>query len=227
MGRKAKVSYEQKLYAVKTYLAGQDSINHLANILGVDFETVKQWICSFQSFGANGLLTVSKNFVYSEDLKLLAVKDYLSGTGSQQDICKKYGIRAKRQLQDWIKKYNSHEKIKSSRTGGKPIMTNGRSTSFEERIEIVKYCIENGRNYNETAAKYKVSYQQVRSWTVKYDESGVDALTDRRGKRKSEDQLNELERLKAQNKLLEAKNKRFEIENELLKKIEEIERGWS
>lgn len=42
---------------------------------------------------------------------------------------------------------------------------------------ILKY----NRNYNETAEKYQVSYQQVRNWTIKYDKSGVDALIDRRG----------------------------------------------
>jgi len=59
-------------------------------------------------------------------------------------------------------------------------MIKGRNTTFEERIEIIKYCIEHDRNYNETAENFQVSYRQVRSWTVKYDESGVDALVDRR-----------------------------------------------
>ncbi len=163
----------------------------------------------------------------SYEQKLSAVKEYLLGTASQLNICKKYNIRSMAQLSDWILKYNGHEKLKSSGTGGKSIMTKGRNTTFEERIETVKYCIEHDRNYNETAEKYKVSYQQVRSWTVKYDESGVDALVDRRGKRKSEDELTELDRLRTQNKLLEAKNKRPETENEVLKKLKEIERRWS
>mgnify|MGYP000922296991 CR=1 FL=1 len=104
-------------------------------------------------------------------------------------------------------------------------MTKGRNTTFEERIEIVKYCIEHARNYNETAEEYQVSYQQVRSWVVKYDKSGVDALIDRRGKRKSEDEFTEVDRLKGQNKLLEAKNRWLEMENEVLKKLQELERG--
>ncbi|TYP48715.1 helix-turn-helix domain-containing protein, partial [Thermosediminibacter litoriperuensis] len=48
-------------------------------------------------------------------------------------------------------------------------MTKGRNTTLEERIEIVKYCLEHNRNYIETAEKYQVSYQQVRSWVIKYD----------------------------------------------------------
>ncbi len=43
-------------------------------------------------------------------------------------------------------------------------MTKGRKTTYEERIEIIQYCIEHENNYAETAEKYHVSYQQVYSW---------------------------------------------------------------
>ena len=42
-------------------------------------------------------------------------------------------------------------------------MRQGRETTQEERIQIVKDCIANGKNYGEMALKYQVSYQQVRS----------------------------------------------------------------
>jgi transposase len=225
MNRKGKVPFEQKLSAVKDYLEGKKSQRQLARENNVDKTSVLRWVSLYKSRGESGLITSTKNVNYSEEVKYAAVEEYLQGTTSMLDICRKYNIRSATQLSSWILKYNSHEKLKSSAPGGKTIMTKGRNTTFEERIEIVKYSIEHNRNYNETAEKYKVSYQQVRSWTVKYDESGIDALTDRRGKQKAEGQLTELERLKAQNKLLEARNIRLEMENELLKKLEEIERG--
>ena len=103
-------------------------------------------------------------------------------------------------------------------------MTHGRKTSFEERVEIVQYCIEQQNNYVETARKYKVSYQQVYSWTTKFETQGVEALQDKRGKRNPLEKMSELEKLKAENKLLEAKNKRQQMEIDFLKKLEEIER---
>lgn len=227
MGRKSKVTFEQKLSAVNDYLEGRKSQGQLAKEHNVVKASVRQWISKYQAIGKLGLITSSKNTCYSEEVKYAAIEEYLAGNDSLLDICKKYNIRSKTQLSNWVLKYNGHEKIKSSGTGGKPIMTKGRITEFEERIEIVKYCIEHDRNYNETAKKYQVSYHQVRSWIVKYDESGVDSLIDRRGKHKSENRLTELDRLKAQNKLLEAKNRRLEMENEVLKKLEEIERGRS
>lgn len=106
-------------------------------------------------------------------------------------------------------------------------MTNGRKTTFDERVEIVKYCIEHNGEYNGTALKFKVSYQQVYSWVRKYEKDGVEALQDKRGKKKSEDQMTEMEKLKAQNKLLEAEIRKKQMEIDFLKKLEELERGRS
>ena len=39
-------------------------------------------------------------------------------------------------------------------------MKQGRETTQEERIQIVKDCLASGKNYGEMASKYKVSYQQ-------------------------------------------------------------------
>ena len=127
-------------------------------------------------------------------------------------------------LHEWVLKYNSHKELKTSGTGGTPIMTNGRKTTYDERVEIVKYCIEHQNNYAETAQKYQVSYQQVYTWVSKYENGGVEALQDRRGKRKNESEMSEMEKLKAQNKLLESKNYRQQMEIDFLKKLEEIKR---
>ena len=103
-------------------------------------------------------------------------------------------------------------------------MVKGRKTTLDERIEIVQDCISNGRDYGQVIEKHKVSYQQVYTWVRKYEERGVDGLSDRRGKRKDESDMTEIEKLRAELKLTQAKLKRAGIENDLLKKVEEIER---
>ena len=103
-------------------------------------------------------------------------------------------------------------------------MTKGRTTTYDERVKIVKYCIEHQNNYAETADKFQVSYQQVYSWVNKYLKDGVEGLQDRRGRRKPENEMSEIEKLKAQNKLLEAEIRKKQIEIDLLKKLQEIER---
>ena len=52
---------------------------------------------------------------------------------------------------------------------------------------------------------------------------GVDALIDRRGKRKSIEEMSEVDKLKLENKILKAKYRRIELENALLKKLNELE----
>ena len=116
-------------------------------------------------------------------------------------------------------KYNSHDK----ETGGRAIMTKGRKTTFEERVEIVQYCIKDSEE-KETAKKFHISYQQARSYTIRYEENGVDGLQDKRGKRKSPEEMTEVEKLRAEVRLLRAEKRRAEIEISFLKKLEEIER---
>ena len=51
-------------------------------------------------------------------------------------------------------------------------MKQGRETTQEERIAIVKECLENGSNFGETAMKHKVSYQQIYTWVKKFKQLG-------------------------------------------------------
>lgn len=218
-----KISVEDKLYAVNLYLDGKESQHRIASMFDVSVASVQQWIRNYESMGAYAF-TLKGNKKYSKELKLQAVLDYLACRGSQDEICKKYGIRSKAKLQTWIKKYNGHEELISSGTGGNFIMTQGRKTTFDERVEIVQYCIAHDHNYSETAKKYQVSYQQARSYTVKYESNGVEALRDNRGKRKNPGEMNELEKLRAEVKILKAEKERAEMEASFLKKLEEIER---
>jgi transposase-like protein len=217
------ISPDKKISAIKSFLNGEGSQRSIAAQLGISYQSFQQWIRNYKSMGTDAF-TMIGNKKYSSELKLSAVQDYLACIGSQDDICLKYGIRSKCKLQEWIMKYNSHEELKSSGMGGTAIMTKGRKTTYDERIEIVQYCIEHENNYAETAEKYKVSYQQVYTWLKKYEEKGVEGLRDRRGRTKPEDEMSELEILRAENRLLKAQNKRQEMEMAFLKKLDEIER---
>jgi transposase len=64
----------------------------------------------------------------------------------------------------------------------------------------------------------------VYSWVRKYNEKGIDGLKDGRGRNKNETEMSEVERLQAENRLLRAEKKRQQMEIDLLKKLEDIER---
>lgn len=223
MGRKAKTSPDQQINALKAYLEGNESLQIIAERYGTTPTSLRRWIRKYDSMGVTAFYQTG-NKHYTEVEKEQAVVDYLSGKGSLNEICRKYKIPSDSQLRQWIKKYNGHEKLKASGTGGTVIMTKGRKTTFEERVEIASYCISHDHNYAETAEKFSVSYQQARNYTVKYENGGIDALQDNRGKRKPEDTLTEIERLRAELKLEKAKRQKAEMEASFLKKLNEIER---
>ena len=80
------------------------------------------------------------------------------------------------------------------------------------------------QNYALTMEKYSVSYQQIYLWVRKHEHKGIDGLIDGRGEPKPEPDLTEIDRLNAQNRILEAEKKRLEMEINVLKKLQEVER---
>lgn len=221
--RKSKYTAEEKIAIIRKVVNERKSRIQIAQEYGIPKSTLRDWIHNYQSMGAESFFTHEWG-QRSEADKEAAVFAYLNGEGSLREICNKFKISSTYPLRQWILKYNSHEKLKASRTGGIAIMTQGRKTTFDERVDIVKFCIENNHNYSKTAETYKISYQQARNYTIKYEEQGVEGLKDNRGKRKNPDMMTELEKLRAENKLLRAEKERTEMELSFLKKLEEIER---
>ena len=223
MSKRRKIKAEEKIRIVKAYTSGKISMNAAAEQLGVHQSVVDDWVRLYQTEGTTAFLSSEGNRRYDPVVKEMAVKDYLSGRGSLREICKIYKIRNQIQLRTWIKVYNGHKDFKKQ-TGGSR-MTKGRETTQAERIAVAKACIANGKNYGEVANAYSVSYQQARSWTLKYIEGGESALEDRRGLRKKDQQpRTELEQAQIEIEQLKHKLKMLEMENHLLKKLEEIER---
>lgn len=214
----------EKLYAIKAVLDGKCSISSIARQYGVDNKSVAQWLNKYEAKGDTAFLPTVHNQSYSVEFKQNVANSYLNGEGSYIEIARKYKIPSKETVRKWVLKYNGHAKLKDYGAGGSTIMTKGRKTTFDERVEIVQYCIVHNHNYAKTSEKYQVSYQQARNYTVKYESLGVEALRDNRGIRKSEDQMSELERLRAENRILRAEKERAEMEASFLKKLEEIER---
>ena len=105
-------------------------------------------------------------------------------------------------------------------------MSKVRNTTQEERVQIAKESLASGKNYGEIAQKYNASYQQVRTWTLRYMELGESGLEDRRGKCKK-DQVPRTELEKAQIAIEKLKHQLYmaEMERDLLKKLKDLERG--
>ena len=223
---KRNITAEERISAVKRYTQGGESLQTIANSIGIGRATLRDWIANFESMGAEAFLH-TKNKKYSLEEKTEAVEYYLTGNVSIMDTCKKFQIKSGSILRNWIMWYNGGT-LKAS-PGGNTTMTRtkGRKTTLEERISIVEDHIRSGMSYAETAEKYHVSYQQVYQWVQKYNAQGIDGLKDKRGRTKPKEEMTALEKLQAENRMLKAELERKKLENLFLKKLDEIERRRS
>ena len=225
MGRKPKISVEEKIFICEQYLNGIKSLGRLAKYNGINTETIRRWINQYREYGSNVFQLKAHNRKYTKEFKQEVVEAYLRGEGTPEHLAVKYDIPAYSTVYSWIIKYNNLEVLKDYDPKPEVYMKeHSRKTTYEERIEIVKYCLAHNKNYKETAEIFDVSYTQVYQWIKKYSDSGEEGLTDKRGKRKEAEQLSEIEILQRKVKILERQLKEKEMENELLKKVKEIER---
>ena len=222
--RKVKYSVEEKLAWVTRILSNEISISQAAKMSGINNTVLIEWLRLYEIEGIQGLVSQSHNRSYPVDLKQMAVEEYLAGGISLRQICKKFKIRNDRQLREWIKRYNSGKNFDRKMSGGSR-MKKTRKTSQEERIQIVKTCMERGFDYGAVALEFQVSYQQVYTWVQKYKELGEAGLEDRRGKRTaSQTPRTEVEELRIKIAQLEHENYMLQMERDVLKKLDEIER---
>lgn len=223
MSRRAR-SLKEKIKIINDFKNETYSISELESIYNTDNVTIYDWVYKFERYGVEGLKESSSWRKYSKELKIQAVKDYLSGDFSLREVTRKYEIPSTSTLRQWIKKYNGHRELKDTGKGRSNSMTKGRKTTWKERIEIVQDALGNGKNYQQTAEHHQVSYHQVYQWVRKYEAGGWDALKDRRGRSKNEEELTPEEKMKLVIRRIEKENERLRAENAFLKKLEEIER---
>jgi transposase-like protein len=227
MGRNGSYSNNIKMEIVTRYQNGE-SASKLANEYGIKGKNgdiiIYRWVRRYIALGELIFKNEKSNRSYSKELKEKAIQDYINNEGSYETIANKYGICTGEIVSRWVKRYNRHMEIEDYDPKPEVYMSKSRRTTYKERIEIVEYCISNNKNYKVAAKKYSVNYAQVYTWVKKYIEFGEDKLKDKRGRKKTEEELTEIEKLKLENKKLLARNKYLEMESEVLKKVKEIER---
>lgn len=215
-----------KLTIIDEISSGEISLKDATKKYGISKTTLVKWRQRYKVYGLEGLERQAQNRSYSAELKLQAVMDYLEAGLSQYQIIDKYKIASRTQLSNWIKQYNGHTGLKAY-SGGANEMTKGRSTTWQERIDIVQYCLAHQHNYQKAADHFKVSYQQVYQWVKKFQDGGQDALQDGRGRKKASEELTEAEKQKLEMKKLQYEMERLRAENAFLKKLRDIQRRRS
>lgn len=227
MGRKNKYSKEIKVKVIKEYKKGTKSLAEICNELNCDHIAFLNWLHMFDSYGESIFDDKTSNNSYTKDFKEKVVKEYLDGKGSIREIQIKYKILSPETLRKWILKYNNGIILTDYKPMSEVYTMKSRKVSYEERIEIVYYCIANNNDYKGTADKYNLPYYQVYTWVKKVKESGYDSLKLQKKGRKPkcivEPQTNE-ELLQLEIERLRREKERLELEVEVLKKKHRLQK---
>lgn len=212
------------LARVKEYLSGKGSYHQIAEANGISVQNLRAWVKKYGNQGEAAFMERVGNASYSKEFKTSCVRAVLCGEGSIDDIVAKYNISSRSVLRRWIKRYNDHMELKDYDPKREVYMAGARrKTSLSERKEIVEYCLSHGKNYKDAAARYDVSYSQVYDWVRKYVAGGEDGLIDRRGHHKTDDEVDETERLRRENQRLKRQLEEQERLVYFLKKWRDLE----
>lgn len=226
MGRKSKHTVKQKVKACEDYLKGCKSVIMIANELGVAERTIYQWTKVYQSLGADAFLPSKTNNHYPKEFKLDVVKEFFEGNLTFEDLALKVNI-SRSVVRSWIKKYNNGDELKDYDPRSEVYYMKSRKTTFDERLKIVKYCLDHDQQYKLAADKYNIPYANVFHWTKKYLEEGEIALTYKQIGRPSKNvaetkELTELDKMTIKYEAEKARADRFERANIALKKKQQI-----
>lgn len=93
--------------------------------------------------------------------------------------------------------------------------------SREEKLWVVREYLDGKGSTYSLGEKYGVTNTTIRRWVDEYETNGEHAF---QRKRSVPTSLSVDEKLRAENRLLKAQNKRQEMEMNFLKKLDEIER---
>jgi transposase-like protein len=150
-------------------------------------------------------------------------QEYLDGFGSYKYLSTKYDIGNKT-LRQWVAKYRLYGILAFATKSGNTSYSSDFKTMCVEAVLSGEgsvddtVALKHNRDYRETASIYDVSYSQVYSWVKKYDAKGEEGLSDKRGCHKTDDEVDELDRLRRENLRLKRQPEEKDMVVELLKK---------
>jgi transposase len=152
---------------------------------------------------------------FTAEDKLQAVKCYLNGNKSSNEIAKSMGTDHKALLK-WVKQYEHN--------GDEAFIKPYTNYTQQFKLDVLNFMIENGASLNETAAIFKIPAPSTISlWRKQFKTQGIDALQSKKKGRpsmkKESNQHPKQPPVEGSREALEARIKQLEMENEYLKKL--------
>lgn len=225
---KIKFDIETKIQACKEYKKGNKSFREIASEINAGGSTVASWYTKYRKKGADSLKPRLVNGIFSKEFKMKIVEEYLTGNYSYDQLGHKYNI-SHSTASKWVNMWYNGITLKDTKEKREENSMKPNNKTHKQRIEIVKWILNNNKNYKEAAEKYKLNYALVYKWTQSYLKEGEEGLKHKKRGPKfrteiDKSKLTDTEKLKLELEQEREIRKRLELELEILKKKEAVEK---
>lgn len=159
---------------------------------------------------------------YSDEFKLMVVKEYLDGPLGFKLLVRKYDIQSHTQLRYWVNVHKKHGAIGLSRKKKNEVY------SVQFKLDVLSFMKRTGASITETASHFGLTNpSMISSWKKKFLEGGTEALDRPRGRPSMSNKETNKNNTSKQSKTngmtreqeLERENELLRLEVEYLKKL--------
>jgi transposase-like protein len=225
LSRKSIFTAPEKLKICKSLEQGA-SISQLARSLGVGLTTLEKWRKEYQYYGEEAFERPTGNRSYSKEFKEQVVLEYYRDGPSLSELAGKYQISYS-VIASWVETWDNGVNLSDYHINPGVYAMASRKTTPQERTEIVQWVLDHDLNYTAAAEQFQIKYATIYRWTKQFLKEGDAGLDKKIGRKPNQavdpESLSETERLKWELEVLKRKNYRLELENQVLKKKEELE----
>ena len=225
---KIKFDLETKIKACKEYEKGNKSFVEIGEEINAGDTTVSYWYAKYKEKGPDSLKEKTSKGSFSKEFKMNIIEEYLTGNYTYQQLGHKYDI-SHSTVSKWVNMWYNGIELKDTKQKREDNSMKVNQKTYRERIEIVKWVLNNNKNYKKAAEIYNLNYALIYKWTQTFLKEGEEGLKyKKRGpKFKTEidtAKLTDTEKLKLELEKEKEIRKRLELELEILKKKEAVEK---
>jgi len=155
---------------------------------------------------------------YSEQFKLMVVREYLDSGLGYKLLAKKYGMPSCTPLKGWVKVYQKFG------SGGLMKKEKNESYSVQFKLDVLTFMKRTGSSQTEAALHFGITNPATISfWNKVFSEGGAESLGRPRGRRfmsnKDKKRIKTIEKEMTREQELERENELLRLEVEYLKKL--------
>lgn len=159
---------------------------------------------------------------YSDEFKLMIVREYLSGPLGFKLLVRKYEMKSHSQLRNWVNIYKEHGAVGLSRK------KNNEVYSVQFKLDVLSFMKRTGASLTNTALHFGLTNpSMIASWNKKFLEGGAEALHKPKGRPVMSDKAKNNKNIKqpvqqdemTREQELERENELLRLEVEYLKKL--------